>query len=213
MSFAQQFRRSAFAKFDPKFVRIFERHAPPSVFEEEFKFEDVPKIPTFGLKGDPPTSFFGKNIKWASFHDLDGFFGSSTFSYESNRVLRLKIIHHLQSLLQANQNNPEKELPKLPARVLSAAEGGFIVGIGPVMAFLPQIEMPVGINFNYSDILDKKAYYFKLKLIEALPAAKTKIVQNNDNLTESTQNAKFAKPDYNLVASAQGFRILLTLKQ
>jgi hypothetical protein len=213
MSFALQFRRSAFAKFDPKLARIFEKHIPTSVFENEFKFEDVYPAPTFGLKGDPPASYFGKNIKWASFKDLDGSFGSATFINQESRVLRRKIIDHLQILFKSCQNNPEKELPKFPARVVSAAEGGFIIGIGPVMAYLPQSEMPVGINFNYSDILDKKAYFFRLKSIEALPNNKKAPINNDDVFCESVQNSKFTKSNYDQISSSQAIKVILTLKQ
>lgn len=213
MSFAQQFRRSAFAKFDPKLPRIYERHIAPTVFKNEFEFEDVPRTPTFGLKGNPPASVFGKKVQWASFRDLDGSFGSATFSNEESRVLRRKIFDHLETLYSKYQNNPEGGLPKVPARIISAAEGGFIVGLGPVQAFLPQGEIPVGVSFNYSDILDKKAYYFRLKSFEKLPYEKEKTVQNEDAFSENVYNTKYTKPSYSDIAASQGVKIIFTLRQ
>lgn len=208
MSFAQLFRRSAFAKFDPRTPRIFEKQPVPRVFNPELNFSSVQHPPTFGLKADPPATIFGKTVKWASVQNLDGSFGCATVRNEEDRVLRRKITEHLLSL----NRDPQRGTFKLPGRVIAATDGGYIIGIGPVMALLPQSEIPFSVGFNYSDILAKKAYNFKLKSVETVPISHKRLHQNDNVLCENLQYGKASKPDYLSLAAQQGIKVTLSLK-
>lgn len=214
MSFAELFRKSTFARFNPKIPFIFARSAPSAVLpNSELQFEAVARDPHFGLKCEPPSRQFGKSVDFISLTALDGDFSLPVFKDAKDRVLKHKIYKYLEKLLASD----ELTLPRVPGRVLESCEGGFLIGIGPVRAHLPQSEIPAGINFNYYDMLDKKAYYFNLKLVQAISGSSSKKIQSSSDIfsTDSgyDQKSKKQAPIYENIAKEQGFKVILTLRK
>ena len=171
LNFAQLFRRSTFAYFDPRTPFIFAKTLPPPVLPNSpLQFEAVERVPNFGMKCEPPARQFGSSIDYVTFTALDGDFNLPVFTDAKARVLKRQIYNHLESLLSTE----DILLPRVPGRVIESCEGGFLIGIGPVRAHLPQSEIPAGANFNYYDMLDRKAYYFNLKNVQLLNPSTTK---------------------------------------
>lgn len=212
MNFAQLFRKSVFARFDPKLPFIFARSTPAPVLPDSpLQFEAVPRDANFGLKAEPPARLYGKSVDFISLTALDGDFGLPAFKNAKDRVLKRQIYTHLERLL-APGNPP---LPQVPGRVIESCEGGFIIGIGPIRAHLPQSEIPAGVNFNYYDMLDKKAYYFYLKSISPTisgTGASKPVQQSVDIFSSTTVNKKQAVL-YSKYAQEQGFKVILTLRK
>ena len=218
MNFAQLFRKSVFARFSPKLPFVFARSPQvPVLPESQLQFEAVPREPHFGLKAEPPARQHGKSVDFISLTALDGDFGLPTFQDAKDRVLKRQIYSHLERLLVAG--NPP--LPRIPGRVIESCEGGFLIGIGPVRAHLPQSEIPAGVNFNYYDMLDRKAYYFHLKLISPIIGA-TRNMRNNRNSVDIFSSApslptgivnKKQATLYSKYAQEQGFKVILTLRK
>ena len=211
MNFAQLFRKSTFARFNPKTPFIFARStSAPVLPDSPLQFEAIPREPHFGLKAEPPARQYGKSVDFISVTALDGDFGLPTFKDAKDRVLKRQIYSHLEGLLA--EGNPS--LPRVPGRIIESCEGGFLIGIGPVRAHLPQSEIPAGINFNYYDMLDKKAYYFHLKSISSCSSQKTKTSQQTvDIFNSNPQTAKKQASLYSKYAQEQGFKVILTLRK
>lgn len=211
MNFAQLFRKSAFARFSPDSPFIFARSIPAPVLPDSpLQFVAIPREPHFGLKAEPPARQFGKSVDFISLTALDGDFGIPKFEDAKDRVLVRQIYVHLEGLLSAG--NPS--LPRIPGRVIESCEGGFLIGIGPVRAHLPQSEVPAGVNFNYYDMLDKKAYYFHLKSISPTTQKMKSTPPSVDvfSATPSQTNKKQASL-YSKYAQEQGFKVTLTLRK
>lgn len=217
MSFAQLFRKSTFARFNPRIPFIFAKNTPPPVLPDSFlQFEAVDREPRFGIKSEPPARQYGKSIDFISLTALDGDYGLPVFSDAKDRVLKLKIYNYLEKILVAGGN----DLPRVPGRVIESCEGGFLIGIGPVRAHLPQSETPAGVNFNYYDMLDKKAYYFNLKSVQPVFGnSSTKKVggagvdifsvdQGHDQKSSKKQASLYSKH-----SQEQGFKVILTLRK
>lgn len=211
MNFAELFRKSAFARFSPKLPFIFARSTPISVLPDSpLQFEAIPRDPHFGLKAEPPATQFGKSVEFISVTALDGDFGLPVFEDAKDRVLVRQIYTHLEGLLSSG--NPS--LPRVPGRVIESCEGGFLIGIGPVRAHLPQSEVPAGVNFNYYDMLDKKAYYFHVKSISPT-TQKVKSTMPSVDIFSSTPS-QFNKKQaslYSKYSQEQGFKVILTLRK
>lgn len=223
MSFAQLFRKSVFARYDPKLPFIFARNSSPAVLPNApFQFEAVAREPNFGLKAEPPAKLYGKSVDFVSFTAFDGDFGLPVFSDAKDRVLKRQIFDYLEKLLASDG----ELLPRVPGRIIESCEGGFLIGIGPVRAHLPQAEIPAGINFNYYDMLDRKAYYFHLKAIQTtLPTIPNCNANSNRkhskgqdifSLENGGQDQKSNKKQpslYSKYSQEQGFKVILTLRK
>ena len=217
MSFAQLFRKSTFARFNPRIPFIFAKTSQPPVLPDSpLQFEAVEREPHFGIKSEPPPRQHGKSVDFISLTALDGDYGLPVFSDAKDRVLKLKIYNYLEKLLAVGGN----DLPRVPGRVIESCEGGFLIGIGPVRAHLPQSETPAGVNFNYYDMLDKKAYYFNLKAIQpTIPNSSAKkqsrtgvdifsVDQGHDQKSSKKQASLYSK-----YSQDQGFKVILTLRK
>jgi hypothetical protein len=216
MSFRQLFKRSTFARYNPRIPFIFAKSIPETVLpNEDFQFEASTAPAQFGFKNEPPAKQHGKSLDYVSFTSFDGNFGLPNFTDRKDRVLKTQILNQLQRLLSSGVKNF-----KIPGRILESCEGGFLVGIGPVRAHLPQSEIPAGASFNYYDMLDKKAFYFYLKSARETDTnhlRKTTVssdifnapteIQNNSKrqMTFSSTYAKYAQE--------QGFNVILTLRK
>lgn len=218
MSFAQLFRKSTFARYNPRIPFIFAKKNPPQVLPDSpLQFEAVPREPTFGIKAEPPAKQYGKSIDYITINAFDGDFGMPSFTDAKDRVLKRQIIEHLTSLLSSGGESSIR----IPGRIIESCEGGFLIGIGPVRAHLPQSEIPAGVNFNYYDMLDKKAYYFNLKSVQTLiGSASTKKRQvSKDIFSVDSFNGLDQKGNkkqsslYSTYAQDQGFKVILTLRQ
>lgn len=216
MSFAQLFRKSAFARFNPRIPFIFAKTAQPPVLPNcPLQFEAVEHEPHFGIKSEPPARQYGKSVDFISLTALDSDFGLPVFTDAKDRVLKLKIYNYLEKLLATGG----VELPRVPGRVIESCEGGFLIGIGPVRAHLPQSEIPAGVNFNYYDMLDRKAYYFNLKSVQPIVGNTSKkqvttgvdvfsVEQGHDQKSSKKQASLYSK-----YSQEQGFKVILTLKK
>lgn len=216
MSFAQLFRKSTFARYNPKIPFIFAKTAHPPVLPDcTLQFEAVEREPHFGIKNEPPARQYGKSIDFVSLTALDGDFGFPVFTDAKDRVLKRKIYNYLEKLLVTGGN----DLPRVPGRVIESCEGGFLIGIGPVRAHLPQSEIPAGVNFNYYDMLDRKAYYFNLKSVQPIIGLSSKkqvgsnvdvfsIDQGHDQNSSKKQASLYSK-----YSQDQGFKVILTLRK
>lgn len=218
-SFAQLFRKSLFARFNPKLPSIFCRNTPEEILpNSKLKFEAVPRPSQFGLKCEPPKTQFGKSIDFISVTSLDGDFGLPAFSDAKDRVLKRSLYEYLEKSLQTSA---EGALPRVPGRILESCEGGFLIGIGPIRAHLAQSEIPPGISFNYYDMIDKKAYYFYLKSIQATAGSKSRNKSSTDESSDifsldhghDSRTSKKQQLIYANVAQEQGFKVLLTLRK
>lgn len=216
MSFAQLFRKSTFARFNPRIPLIFAKNTPPKVLPDcPLQFEAVEHEPLFGIKSEPPARKYGKSVDFISLTSLDGDFGLPTFTDAKDRVLKSKIYNYLEKLLAVGGN----EHPRVPGRVIESCEGGFLIGIGPVRAHLPQSEIPAGVNFNYYDILDKKAYYFNLKTVQPIVGnSSNKQVRNNVDIFSidhghDQKSSKKQSSLYSKYSNEQGFKVILTLRK
>lgn len=217
MNFAQLFRKSVFARFNPKTPIIFSKGPPPIPLPNSpLQFEAIPRESSFGLKADPPAQQYGKSIDFVTLTALDGDFGIPKFNDAKDRVLKRKIFDYLEKLLTSSASPP-----RVPGRIIESCEGGFLIGIGPVRAHLPQSEIPAGINFNYYDMLDRKAYYFHLKSIQ--PNSNMAASKNKDNcrlgediftekMTGVGNNRKLTS-FYTKYSQEQGFKVILTLRK
>ena len=52
---------------------------------------------------------------------------------------------------------------KVLGRLLNRVNGGFAVGIGGLVAFLPTNEVPLGMNFHQTDFMARTTYQFTVK--------------------------------------------------
>lgn len=217
MSFAQLFRKSTFSRFNPRIPFIFARNSQPAVLPESpLQFEAVERPSRFGLKSEPPLRQYGKSIDFISLTALDGDFEMPVFTDAKDRVLKRKIFNYLDKLLATGGN----ELPRVPGRVIESCEGGFLIGIGPVRAHLPQSEIPAGVNFNYYDMLDRKAYYFNLKSIQPIAVKNNcaKPVSEGIDIfsVDHGHDQKSSKKQvslYSKYSHEQGFKVILTLRK
>jgi len=215
MTFLQLFKNSTFARYNPRIPFIFSKNYPEKVMPDaELQFEASNFDAQFGIKREPPKRQHGKPLDFISITSLDGDFGLPEFTDSKDRVLKNQIFSQLQRLGSSGLASL-----RIPGRVLESCEGGFLIGIGPVRAHLPQSEIPAGINFNYYDMLDKKAYNFYLKSIRAVvdKSRKRSITTNTDIFSSNSENQNISKmqpvPTYSKRASDQGFHVILTLRK
>ena len=139
------------------------------------------------------------------------------FTDAKDRVLQRQIFDYLMKLLATDGC---ESLPQVPGRIIESCEGGYLIGIGPVRAHLPQSEIPAGISFNYYDMLDKKAYYFHLKSIQSITAngsnKRHKVGTDVFSIETGGQDHKINKKQsslYSKYSQDQGFKVILTLRK
>jgi hypothetical protein len=218
MNFAHLFRKSTFARFNPQIPFIFSKTTQPPVLPNfPLQFEAVEREPRFGIKSEPPARQYGKSVDFVSLTALDGDLGLPVFTDAKDRVLKRKIYSYLEKLLATGGN----DLPRIPGRVIESCEGGFLIGIGPVRAHLPQSEIPAGVNFNYYDMLDRKAYYFNLKSIQTIIIGSSSSKRRTGNdvdifCVDQGHDQKSSKKQvslYSKYSQDQGFKVILTLRK
>ena len=161
MNFAQLFRKSVFARFDPKLPFIFARSTPrvsSSRFAASIRGSSAGR--QFRLESGATSQAVRQVRRFHQFNGARRWFQAARFQGRQGPSPQTPNLHASRGFAPGNP-----PLPQVPGRVIESCEGGFIIGIGPIRAHLPQSEIPAGVNFNYYDMLDKKAYYFNLKSI------------------------------------------------
>lgn len=157
-SFRELFAKSQFANYHPD-----------KIYKSIAKISD--KWQTFGLKHDIPTRNFKKEINYIKLvSGLEGSYRSYIPVQDANDIaLSQEIIKEIKS------RNP---LSRIPARVLNKINGykdsrgnyyrggGYAMGLGGIVAFLPSTEIPNAFSFSKDDILNRKAYWCWIKRAE-----------------------------------------------
>ena len=176
--FAELFRQSKFAQFDPKIPRIYtSTKTPPTTLPG--RTTAPPDRPVFfGFKRDLHPTHYGRPLTHLQMRDLDGRYGLPALRSASDKVRMHQVISELQRLLGTCRDNqtmlsdfsdrpPLGGVLRVPGRVLGRlGGGGYAVGVGGVVAELPATEVPPMQHFSNMDIAERKAFYFHVKRAE-----------------------------------------------
>lgn len=153
-SFSKLFRRSAWARFDPKLKRVY---IPTPVIPSSNTTNGA-RPDHFGFKKDLPESFFGEKPTAVVMQNLDGDFGQSVFKHASEEINIYKIVKELQTAMEARH--------RIPARLLNKTKSdGFAVGIGGLIGKLSAEDIPEGYKFTFQDCIQRRAYWMWVKSI------------------------------------------------
>lgn len=167
-SFSKLFRRSAWARFDPKHHRLYRPVgvAPPSkpVIEGPLAgaiTESGSSRPRhFGFKRDLPSAYFGKSLDTIQMLGLDGEFGHAKIRDADEQLKHYEILTELR--------RAASEGFRVPARLLNRhlKTEGYAMGIGGLVCLLPPGDLPDGYKFCYADIAHRRAYWVWIKSVD-----------------------------------------------
>lgn len=173
-SFAELFRTSRFASYDPKIPRIYapSKRAPETIPGRTTN-NTIDRPAFFGFKRDLPPTHYGQPIHHVQVHRQDGRYGLSEIRDGATQARAYQVISELQRLLGQSQGLGSDfqgrpmlfpEGLRIPGRVLNRLDnGGYAIGVGGVVAELPYGEIPLLQHFTTDDILNRRAFYFYVK--------------------------------------------------
>lgn len=177
-SFAKLFRRSKFANFDSTIPRLYA--ASPLSSPSSSLSTERPAF--FGFKRDLHPTHYERPLRYVQMRTLDGKYGQCQLrnGQDISRVykvmselerltgstgLHISDFSERQALFNKQQQGIEERI-KIPGRVLNVLTGGgYAIGVGGIVAELPQAEIPPLLHFAQSDIDGKRTFYFYIKKV------------------------------------------------
>lgn len=172
-SFAQLFKRSKFASYDPRIPRIYvpSKEPPEALPGRTTPATDRPAF--FGFKCDLPPRHYGRPLHHVQMHKQDGRYGLAELRNGAASARAYQVVSELQRLLGQSQGlgSDFQSRPllfpggvRVPGRVLNRLEsGGYAIGVGGVVAELPYAEIPLLLQFTANDVQNRRAFYFYVK--------------------------------------------------
>lgn len=167
-NFAKLLRQSKFANFDPTIRRVYEPSPLPYPSLNPSKTDTSLDVrPTFwGFKRDLPPRYYGRSLRFAQLFNLDGPYGLCDLQDATTPVQTSRILAEVRRIARRTMGEgpslPREEL-RIPGRVLNRTEGGYLIGIGGIVAKLPEEEIPPLQHFTISDACNRRAFYFYVK--------------------------------------------------
>lgn len=188
-SFSKLFRASRFAQFDPHIPRIYKACSPPTAsIRKSTPAEERPAF--FGFKRDLHPTHYGSKLEYVQMITLDGDYGQCDLRNAADKICMFTVVSELQRLLgftgfeKKDKTNgggvPQTIISdfsqrpclfpngvRIPGRVLNRLDNnGYAIGIGGVVAELPNSEIPPMQHFSQADIYARRAFYFYVKKAE-----------------------------------------------